>query len=397
MANPSDPRPFQPRKQSRAERRASEKRSRERAAAWAAAMPPPDPTQRVDPLSGATAIGDVTAGTPVFSVDRGLTTASPSRVTTPAPSRPPVVTSAPPAPARSARTTASPTPASAGKTRPSRRRGKPAPVSSAGLPSLSAIAARESRPSLGRRISAQWPGQVGRGAFYLGTPAAAVAAMAGAGAGLPVLTGTWDWYWVGGGAVTAAVCALVASRGWASAGPKLRIAVPATVTVLAVAFAVGLASGPVVVDGKVYVSTSSTARSAKLADQIRTDLYTLVAFDDLLAASQADARAAIGRYVPATVELDQMNARYAAMAAGDLPDPSFAGPIEKLKTAAYWGGKAMTVKRELIDQDDAKKSADLDSWRATYASEVLSGGEQLTAVTTELGIPFTLRKEGPHE
>ena len=390
-----EPRPFQGRKQTRRERRASERRSRERAAAWAAAMPPPDPSARVDPLSGAPV--DPLAGAPGTDPSPRPGTPEPST----GPARPGSHAPAPRTPAPDTRApSSSPRPARkrpASKAPRSRRRRTVEVAGPSGLPSLAAVAERASRPGPLTRLRRPWPGRTGRLALYAGAPAAAVGVMVAAGAGMPVLDGSWDPRWLAGGGAAAAAAAFAASRGWSAAGARLRVALPAVCALLVVAFAVGLGSGPVVVDGTVYLSTTTTARSARMADQMRSDLYALVGYDDLLAASQEDARAAIGSYDPAGSDIDALGSRYAAMTEEDLPDPAFAPVVEHIKSAAYWGGKALAVKRELIDQDDAKKSADLDSWRATYASEVLAAGEQLTAVTSQLGIPFTLRKEGPHE
>lgn len=205
-----------------------------------------------------------------------------------------------------------------------------------------------------------------------------------------------DWHWLAGGGAASLILGVAATRGWQATGPRARVAVPAVSLLLVTAFGVGLASDPVVVDGRAQLATSKTARSAHLAQQMRTDLYDLVRYDDLLAASQEDARANVALYEPAAKQLNALMVRYSSVAA-DVPDPAFAAPAAKIKSAAYWGLRAMQVKAELIDQDDAKKSADLESYRATYATEVLAAGEQLNQAAASLDIPFTLREEGPHE
>lgn len=421
MSTPN-PRPFAGRKMSRRERRASERRARERADRLARSMPPPEKTERTDPISGRPMYSGEPAPAPFTAPPRTAATPPHPSSSSPAPGRPFVRPATAPSPA--AGTAAASTnpgsaahpapqwarPAPVTTPKPSRTRtrrtkspraAKPASATSARplppLPVPGAGSQTATTPSVLQRLLEPVEAPAARWVLGAGATTATVSVLAAIGAGLPVLGHTADWLYLGAGAAGAAAGAYLVWIGFGATSLRLRAAC-ATLSVLVVtAFVAGLVADPVLIDGRVLVATSKEARSTKLADGVYQDLRRMARLDDLLIAPIEDARANVSLYEPATNELAEMSVEYKRIPASDLPDPSFAVVISQMKVAAYWGSKAMATKTQLIEQDDAKASSDLETQRATFTNNWMTAAASLKQVAAALDIPYTTDLEGPHE
>jgi hypothetical protein len=371
----SDFRPYSGRELSRKQKREIRKRVQRRADSMARAMPPPEKSHRVDPLTGRPLYGDSTTTqhqVPAFPT--GPVSAPEWATHTPTPAQMPAAPST--RQSRSAK----------------RKQNAPAP-----LPSLDRAFAQAQAPSVIDRLLAPAGPQTAQLTYIGGVTLAVLGLMLGVSLGLPVLGRDWDFAFAGVGTLALLFGGYWAYTGWVHTPAKARFITSVIGGLLAAAFCVGVASEPVVIDGKVLLSTSKEAKSVRLADDVYTDLRRAAELDDLLAAPIADARANVSRYKPAVKELTTMSTKYAGLSKGDLPDPSFGPVIESMKTSAYWASKAMETKAALIEQENARGEADLETQRATFTDNWFTTAKTLKQVTDALGVPMSTEMEGPHE
>jgi hypothetical protein len=207
-----------------------------------------------------------------------------------------------------------------------------------------------------------------------GRPVVALAGTAGVGAG-----GLW------------------VAKAWPGAGRRLRAVTAVLAGLLCVTFTVGTLSDPVVVDGRVYLSTSPQARSMTLMQQIRLDLLALADADRYLTYDAAQAGAHHTEYPVLRDRLLEMSARYAAMAEdpSSWPAPGFGPVLESTTSAAYWAAQAVDSKMAVLDAGSARAAQELDARRGAYAQAVILAGQQLRALAAELDLPLT--QTGPVE
>lgn len=206
-----------------------------------------------------------------------------------------------------------------------------------------------------------------------GRPVVAVAGVAGVGAG-----------------------ALWVSKGWAGAGSKLRLSAAGIALVVGVCFSVGTLSSPVLLDGKVYLSTSKEARSYALIQQMRTDLLMLADADRYLTYDAAEAGAHYEEYAVVTAQLEALSSQYSLLDdASRVPDEAFLPVVEQTKSAAWWAYQAVTAKTATLTESDSGLEADLTADRASYAEAVVSAGSQLKDLAATLGLPLSVM--GPTE
>lgn len=200
-----------------------------------------------------------------------------------------------------------------------------------------------------------------------------------------------------GGAAGVGVAALWVTKAWAGARRVLRAVTAVVTALLCVTFTVGTVADPVVVDGRVYLSTSPQARSVTLMGQIRTDLLALADADRYLTYDAAQAGAHYQEYAHVRDRLLEMSARY-AQATEDpsaWPDPKFGPVLESAAAASFWAAQAVESKLEVIDAGSARAQQELTARRAAYAEAVILAGQQLQALSAELGLPLT--QMGPVE
>lgn len=367
-------------------------------------MPPPEPTDRVDPLTGRAVYHSPTAGgsfasptSPPARANGGASqTPAAASSRRPAPELPPATpVAAPFAPpafptSSNAFSAAPPSPAKAQTKSPRQRRAK-------------AGAAPRARRSPGELL------QIGkehcverlqsRATHWLVAAATAVVVSATTlvVSGLPLLGSSWDFRVVAACVVVLAGAGAVARAVWSAARAAVRYSAAAVAALLIAALCVGVVSDPVVIDGRVLLATSKEGKAAQLSDEVYRDLRRVADFDTLLAASLEDARANVSAYDPAHDELIKVSAKYAKMPPEDLPDPAFGAVVESMKSATYWAAKAMQSKRALIDAESTRAQSDLATQRAAFTDNWLAAASQLRAATEALGIPYSRDLEGPHE
>jgi hypothetical protein len=226
-------------------------------------------------------------------------------------------------------------------------------------------------------------------AYLAAVVVATGAACAAVAVGLPVFGHGWEPVRLAAGVAATAVAAWGAS--WAGRRLTRRthlVAVAAATSVLLL-FSWGAAT-QVVIDGKPYAATSDTARAWKLTSELYRDLNRMAELDVLLAYDLPDVRANLRRYEPAEQELAFLAAKWANVRIDDLPDGRFAPILRHVATAGDFGAQAMSRKRGLALQYDARAEAEMNSFRATFITEVLTAGPLLAELSDLYG--FGLRQ-----
>lgn len=333
--------------------RGAERRRLRRDAALAAALPGPDATAAVDPVTGERLhpdAGHTPGDPPAWMTDRERLRTAPS----------------PPAPAgswaRRARTSTAADPA-----------GHPGRAAASGT-------------------ARWWPSA----AFAVLVPAAAVGICLGLMRGAPVLGHGWSPPWAGAAlALAGATTVAIATLG-PHARPRLRVVVTAVSALVVALFVTGLVSDPVIVDGVAYPSYSSTARQVRYAESIREELLTFPAVDALLTAKAADAWAAGNRYKPEIDHAEQSaNSFQKQLVERDMPAVEFAAPVEHLAKAQYAAAKALQMRNDTLSSSEAKVSPDLDNARRIYIDETLACARALNAASSTLHLPVMVTVGSP--
>ena len=380
---------------SRKERRVSAKRAQERADRLAKAMPPPPQAAQVDPLTGKPLF------VPSVGVDQLKPVVPSTRPVIPPPgsARSGATHTPGGAPARTPEPQAQPTPTPTPKPKRQRRAaGAPTRPPSPPAAAVATRAAHAGGAQPLRRTLAEPIGAPKAARFLTGGAAGAVVGLVTAVSfALPVEPAYRDAPIAAAGVLVLGLGAYLAFIGWAHSGVKTRAAAATVATLAGLSFLVGATADPIVLDGKVLVETSSKAQSVRLADSVYDDLTLVAGHDDLLVASMADARANVSDYAPAVKDLYEMSAEYSRINVGDLPNPAFAAVVESMKTTTYWAAKAMETKTGLIEQEDARAEADLETQRASFADNWVATATELKNVAAALDIPYTTDLEGPHE
>lgn len=376
-------RPFQQRRPSWRERRDSERRARSRAAALAEALPPPDAALRVDPDRPAQPHAPAAAQSqPGPSAPTGAP-AAPGAARLPRRSLSDVAHAATPPPASSVPAAFTP-PSVPGYTAPS----VPG-VPTWGTPESDAAADTDPAPAPWRR---PWSGRAAALGLSLALATVVLAVVVGLGWGAPVLGHPQRWELLAGSGVALLLSAWALTRSWGQVPQRGRRAGAGVALVLCAAFGIGVATNPVVVDGRVFLSTSVEAKQFRLMQQVHEDLLRMRQLDVYLTYSAADAGAHYNEYGPAMEELGELSNRYARMSTQDLPDPRFADTVDATKSAAYWAQQAMEAKVSLLTQDDARTAANVTSFRADFAEQFVAAGRALSFLSADLNIPLETRE-----
>lgn len=232
--------------------------------------------------------------------------------------------------------------------------------------------------------------------FFVAVALASLAAVSTVHLAGPVVEPGWDMTALSIG--TGATMGLAWLAWWASAWVPRRTMIAGFVlaAVLVGSYAVGMRT-QVIIDGRPYLSTSSEARSYRMAIQMRDDLYAMVEHDRLLEFDSPEAKANFDRYAPATEELLDLNRRYTSLTDSELPGPEFVAVRDHLKSAAFFGSQAMEAKGALTIQNDAALAAQVDANRATFAQEILTAGSVLREAAGIHDIELTPGDEDPRE
>lgn len=215
--------------------------------------------------------------------------------------------------------------------------------------------------------------------------------------GTPVLLDAWSLETLVTGTVVAVAGFYLVAVSWENSPPKIRISGTGIGLLLVAAVLAGVAGDPVVVDGKVLLSTSSRAQAAKLSDEIYKDLVRMQNLDQMLVADMATARADVAEYKPAIAEALALNKKYEEKSTDSLPDPLFEPIIKATQAAANWEAEALSAKLELINAESNGAAATLERNRVTFYEQWAAAGKQLGSLAAALDIPASRSLEGPHE
>lgn len=201
-----------------------------------------------------------------------------------------------------------------------------------------------------------------------------------------------------GGLLISAGAIFAASRGWAQAPRKVRTPTGVISAVLLAAFVIGTVNNPVFIDGKLYLSSSSTVKKSNFAVHLRNDLYTMRDLDALLALSTEDAWAKQSQLEPGRSKALAIGTRYSGMLdAGTVPDEAFVAAARDAEAAAFSEAKALQDKESLVKQDDASIADDLATSRADFANSLIASGQELGDAADKLNIPLNTQQTGPKE
>lgn len=222
-----------------------------------------------------------------------------------------------------------------------------------------------------------------------------VTVMAALGRGGPLFHPGWDLWKLGATMLPVIPVAYLLRRFLQSRtapSPWVVLKVVAAFGFLLAAFVHG-ASTSVIVDGKIYGTWTATAEAHRLLDEMRDDLETLVEVDDLLAANTSEGRARIREFDPTRRELEAMSKRWATTELADLPSGDFAPLVTSLDVASRSALEALDRREALLSQEDARLSAELDSFRNSFVEAVLGAAPQLEAVAATFGFELPVLDE----
>lgn len=210
--------------------------------------------------------------------------------------------------------------------------------------------------------------------------------------GAPVLGHGWQWRWlVAGAAVAVAGAALVVGNRPERPARTRWLAPTAAVTVL-VLLAVG-AQGSILIDGRPVLVGSTQARAHQEVLLMEEDLELLVEIDELLVLPTSEARARSREIIDMRPRAESLSARWANTRVDALPTGEFAPVAVNLKAASFAASEALARKEALLGSNDARITAELESFRATLVQEVLAAGPPLLSlgelydVDVQLGAP----------
>lgn len=372
-----DHRPYQGRKLSKKEQRIYRQQAKKRAAARAAAMPAPASTERRDPVTGQ----PVNARTPNAGSGK-----------TPIKNHQGTKKVGQPGKAPRVRKLESEKPT---KKKPKKVSKKPAPLPE--LHTLADAVNADQTPGFLEEFTAGFEGRKANAAVVVGAIIFLSGLVYAIVQGTPLLTSGFDFLAIAAGSILSLAGAYLVARGFIGATNILKFVTLGVTLTASLGLVVGALANPVVVDDQVLLENSKEAKSARFAEEIYEDLRTLAEYDDLLAASLADARANVSLYPAAEKEIIELNSKYAEYTVEDLPDPAFAPVVDNMKNASFWAAQAISSKEKLIEAEDARAQSDLQTQRASFVELWVQAGSGLETISTDLGIPFTQLERGPRE
>ena len=131
------------------------------------------------------------------------------------------------------------------------------------------------------------------------------------------------------------------------------------------------------IDGEPVLAVSDTARANQLVSDLLGDLESMGKYDELLAASDADARARYNDYEPAAKALLRIANKWSRTDLGGLPDPDLIEVVQHIKTGATFGAKAIELKQQIITEPDSRAEASMRENRDVFVGEALNAGAKL--------------------
>ena len=146
---------------------------------------------------------------------------------------------------------------------------------------------------------------------------------------------------------------------------------------LACALAVIGATTQLVIDGQPVLNTSSQKQAHDTVQELYYDVLSMSRADELLAMTDADARAHYNSYEPASKEIQQIANKWSRMSLGDLPDPALIEVVQHVKNAASIGSQALDLRLQSITEPDSRTTTAYQQYRSDFIAETLAGAAKL--------------------
>ena len=167
---------------------------------------------------------------------------------------------------------------------------------------------------------------------------------------------------------------------------KNKITVEGVILVLVLSFTIG-AFNSVVVNGRVYLSTSEVAKVHGVTTDMWDDLRILASAESLLLSVGAESRAFYPEMEERSKELGKISVKWAKISQqGSLPAPGLVEAASQLATSADWGSRALIRKAQNIVEPDPKAEADVAEWIGLYQQSGSAAGETVSRVSQIYGI-----------
>jgi len=183
------------------------------------------------------------------------------------------------------------------------------------------------------------------------------------------------WGYLAAG-VVAMGCVWAARSTWTEAHGRWRTASLVIGGLVVVFVGIGVSS-QLLIEGEPVLSISDAAQANRVVSDLLADLEAMGKYDELLAASDADARARYNDYEPAAKALLRIANTWSRVDLGELPDPDLIDVVQHVKTGATFGAKAIELKQQTITEPDARAEAAMRENRDVFIGEALNAGAKL--------------------
>ncbi len=137
------------------------------------------------------------------------------------------------------------------------------------------------------------------------------------------------------------------------------------------------ATTQLVIDGRPVLNTSTEKRAHDIVQDLYSDVLAMSRADELLAKTDADARAHFNSYEPASKEIQQIANKWARADLGDLPDPALIEVVQHVKNAASIGSQALDLRLQSITEPDSRTTTAYQQYRSDFIAETLAGAAKL--------------------
>lgn len=189
--------------------------------------------------------------------------------------------------------------------------------------------------------------------------------------------------------VSLAAALLVAGIAWAVYGAKRgsrRIQLIAAVFAVVVVVALGLGiRDSVVVRGRVYLSTSPTARAFHTSSELKADLQTLVSADALVTGSPVWAEAHYQQYSSEESAVKAIGSKWGNVSARSLPSLLFAPAANEVASAADFEAQAIKQRAADLANPDSSVEAAIANLQQSYVSDAQQASETLRHIAQSYG------------
>lgn len=183
---------------------------------------------------------------------------------------------------------------------------------------------------------------------------------------------------------------------WARRVPALLgVLLPGVAAVLVGLFLLG-AANQVTIDGKVYLSTSDTAKAYELSQDVYADLLVLRDNDRYLGLPAEQARSYADEVQAAATQAQEVADRWNPSSDRELPSPAFSPVLRDLNASADYQAQALRDLSDELNQPDAARAARIDTARRYSVESFVAAVNELRQAGNLYGFDPTYT-EGPVE